>query len=167
MLKTSQAMPTQNPPSIFVIAGPNGAGKSTAAPILLLERFQVRTYVNADTIAAGLSAFEPEAAAFEAGRIMLNRIRELREQRRSFAFETTLATRGYARWLRDCQAEGFKVLVLFLSLPDSQQAINRVADRVRLGGHHVPAATVERRYERGLKKLLHVVSANCRLLVLP
>ncbi len=80
-------------PQIIVIAGPNGAGKSTLAPSLLRDELGVTEYVNADTIAAGLSAFNPAGATFEAGRIMLRRIHSLAEGRHSFAFETTLATR--------------------------------------------------------------------------
>jgi predicted ABC-type ATPase len=78
-------------PKVVVIAGPNGAGKSTAAPAVLRNTLQVNEFVNADTIAAGLSAFSPDAVAIAAGRIMLGRIRELAGEGRDFAFETTLA----------------------------------------------------------------------------
>ena len=83
-------------PAIVVVAGPNGAGKTTAAPFLLRDAFGVREYVNADPIAAGLSAFAPESVAFAAGRVMLARVEELARQRISFGFETTLASRSFA-----------------------------------------------------------------------
>jgi predicted ABC-type ATPase len=87
---------TKRRPHVVVLAGPNGAGKSTAAPALLRGRLGVTEFVNADTIAHGLSAFSPEHAAIEAGRIMLARLRQLASQRRDFAFETTLASRTFA-----------------------------------------------------------------------
>jgi predicted ABC-type ATPase len=93
-------------PKVIVIAGPNGAGKSTLAPALLRDTFGVLTYVNADTIAQGLSAFRPEGAAVEAGRVMLRRLRTLAEQGETFAFESTLAGRAYAPWLAELRAGG-------------------------------------------------------------
>jgi predicted ABC-type ATPase len=86
-------------PQIVIIAGPNGAGKSTLAPTILRDTFGLLEFVNADTISAGLSAFNAEAVALEAGRVMLTRLRELVFRKQSFAFESTLATRSYAPWI--------------------------------------------------------------------
>jgi predicted ABC-type ATPase len=86
-------------PQIVIIAGPNGAGKSTLAPALLRDTFGLLEFVNADTISAGLSAFNAESVALDAGRVMLTRLRELAARKQSFAFETTLATRSYATWI--------------------------------------------------------------------
>jgi len=94
-------------PEIVVIAGPNGAGKSTLAPHLLRDNLGILEYVNADTIAQGLSAFAPETAAIDAGRVMLNRLNELAEKNRDFAFETTLASRFYSKWLNKLQTNGY------------------------------------------------------------
>ena len=138
------------PPYIIVIAGPNGAGKSTSAPFLLRDTLGVSEFVNADTIAQGLSAFDPEGAAFKAGRIMLGRLRELAEAKATFAFETTLASRSFAPWLRLQQERGYRVHLVFLRLPSAEFAIQRVKERVKLGGHFVPDETVKRRYEAGL-----------------
>ena len=102
-------------------------------------------------IARGLSAADPDGAAIAAGRVMLMRLRQLAEQRVSFAFETTLATRMFAPSLRDLRASGYAVHFFFLWLPSADFAIERVADRVRAGGHNVPAETVRRRYGAGLK----------------
>jgi len=132
-------------PSIVIVAGPNGAGKSTVAPALLHGTLAVDEFVNADVIASGLSAFDPESAAIAAGRVMLARLHELAEQRESFAFETTLASRTFAPWLRDLRASGYQIHLLFLWLPSAEFALDRVADRVRAGGHNVPAETVRRR----------------------
>jgi predicted ABC-type ATPase len=98
---------------VVIIAGPNGAGKSTLAPILPRNELRLMEFVNADTIAVGLSAFQPERTAIEAGRVMLKRLRELAEQKVNFAFETTLATKSYARWLTDLSRNGYGVRNFF------------------------------------------------------
>ncbi len=138
-------------PNVVVIAGPNGAGKSTLAPALLRDTLNIPEYVNADTIAEGLSAFAPEDASFDAGRVMLERLRRLASEKKDFSFETTLATRFYAGWLRDLQSFGYRTSLIFLWLPNAETAIARVDERVRLGGHSVPEETIRRRYDRGHK----------------
>lgn len=138
-------------PSIVILAGPNGAGKSTVAPALLHGALAVDEFVNADVIARGLSAFDPESVALTAGRVMLARLHELAEQRVSFAFETTLASRTFAPWLRDLKASGYAVHLFFLWLPSADFAVERVAERVRAGGHNVPTQTIRRRYGAGLR----------------
>lgn len=136
---------------IVVIAGPNGAGKTTLAPYLLRDRLGLLEYVNADTIAQGLSAFQPEQAAFEAGRIMLKRLRELAGQRKSFAFETTLATRSYASWLGKLRRSGWQVNLVFIWLDSAELAVERVRQRVVSGGHSIPEQSIRRRYRRGVE----------------
>lgn len=140
-------------PSIVILAGPNGAGKSTVAPALLRGALAVNEFVNADVIASGLSAFDPDSAAIAAGRVMLARLGELARQRESFAFETTLASRSFAPWLRDLRASGYAVHLFFLWLSSPDLAVQRVADRVRSGGHDVPADTIRRRYRAGVRNL--------------
>jgi predicted ABC-type ATPase len=144
------------PPKVVVLAGPNGAGKSTSAAKLLRGALQVDEFVNADTIAQGLSAFAQERVAFQAGRIMLARLSELAAAGSSFGFETTLATRSYASWLAELRTAGYTAHVIFLWLPSADEAVARVADRVRAGGHGVPEATIRRRYDAGLKNLLQL-----------
>jgi predicted ABC-type ATPase len=141
-------------PLVVVLAGPNGAGKSTGAAHLLRGALAVEEFVNADTIAQGLSAYRPEAAAVAAGRVMLDRLRFLARDRRDFAFETTLAGRGHGRWLQALRASGYRAHLIFLSLPAPELAVARVAERVRQGGHHVPGDVVRRRFHAGLKNLL-------------
>jgi len=142
---------SRNPPSVVVLGGPNGAGRSTTAPALLKGVLGVTEFVDADTIARGLSAFQPERVALSAGRIMLRRLKELASQRVSFAYETTFASRMFARWLAELQRGGYRVHMLFLWLPSADLAVERVADRVRMGGHDVPEETVRRRYAAGLR----------------
>ncbi len=151
MGKAPGVMSRPGPPSIVVVAGPNGAGKTTAAPALLRDALGVTEFVNADAIAQGLSAFNPERVAITAARLMLARLDELASRRATFAFETTLASRTFYPWLADLVAGGYRFHLLFLWLPSPDFAVARVADRVRRGGHGVPEAVVRRRYEAGLR----------------
>jgi predicted ABC-type ATPase len=143
-------------PRIFVIAGPNGAGKTSSASRLLPEEVNCREFVNADAIAAGLSPFAPDAAALQAGRIMLERIHELARKRVDFAFETTLAARGFVPMIRAWRAQGYEVDLIYLWLENVEIALQRVASRVRIGGHNVPEAVVRRRYVRSLQNLFRL-----------
>jgi predicted ABC-type ATPase len=138
-------------PHVIVIAGANGAGKSTVAPYLLRDTLGVSEFVNADTLAQGLSAFAPETAAISAEKIMLRRIDELAESNRDFAFETTLSTRSFVPRLGKMRENGYELTLFFLWLADADLALRRVAERVRRGGHDIPKTTIERRYEKGLR----------------
>jgi predicted ABC-type ATPase len=143
----------EDSPQVIIIAGPNGAGKTSSSPFLLRNNPSISAFVNADAIAAGLSAFRPETVAIEAGRIMLRRIKDLSDQRESFAFETTLAARAYAPWLRQLRGTGYEFHLLFLWLRTAEVALGRVAERVRRGGHAIPEQEIRRRYQRGLTNL--------------
>lgn len=135
-------------PTCIVLAGINGAGKTSASRAILAEALRLMTFVNADTIAMGLSGFNPNSTAFEAGRIMLERLHKLADQRESFAFETTLAGRMYADWLKRLRESGYKVYLFYFRLKSAELAIERVANRVHAGGHHVPDATIRQRFSR-------------------
>lgn len=126
------------PPRLYIIAGCNGAGKTTASFTVLPDALECREFVNADEIARGLSPFNPEEMAIEAGRLMLRRIQQLIAERRTFAIETTLATRSYRNTVRRAHAAGYEVILLFFWLPSPELAISRVAQRVRNGGHNIP-----------------------------
>jgi predicted ABC-type ATPase len=143
-------------PHVVILAGPNGAGKSTAANLLLAGALGVQEFVNADVIAKGLSAFQPEQVALQAGRIMLDRLRELADQRVHFAFETTLASRSFAPWISDLRQTGYDFILVFLWLPTEEMAVDRVRTRVQLGGHDVPEETIRRRYRVGLRNFFEL-----------
>lgn len=140
-------------PNLFIVAGPNGAGKSTYVKRFLPEEMRCREFVNADLIAAGLSPFAPEAAAFEAGRIMLRRLRELANRREDFSFETTLSGRAYAPLLRDLRSAGYRLRLDFLWIPNLDITRNRVRQRVTKGGHNIPDDVQERRFHLGIRNL--------------
>jgi predicted ABC-type ATPase len=151
----------KRPPSVVVLAGPNGSGKSTVAPDLLQGTLAVTEYVNADTIAQGLSGFAPQGAALEAGKVMLRRLRELAARREDFAFETTLASRSFAPWLRELRRSGCAVHLAFLWLPSADFAVRRVAERVRAGGHGIPEDVIRRRYRGGLQNFFAMYQPLC------
>jgi len=138
-------------PNLVLLAGPNGAGKSTAAPNLLGGELRVSEFVNADTIAQGLSAYSPETVSIEAGRVMLRRLRELSARRVDFAFETTLASRSFAPWIGKLASDGYQFRLLYLWLPSPDLCVARVLSRARWGGHRVPEQIVRRHYEAGLR----------------
>ena len=138
-------------PQVIVIAGPNGAGKTTLAPFLLRDTLGVLEYVNADPIAHGLSGFDPASVALQAGRVMLNRLHGLAAQRKTFAFETTLAAKHYAQWIKKLRNEGYGFQLMFLWLQSPELAVQRVRERVNTGGHDVPAPIIRRRHAAGLR----------------
>jgi predicted ABC-type ATPase/predicted transcriptional regulator of viral defense system len=136
-------------PRIIIIAGPNGAGKSTFAREFLPREAGCPVFVNADLIAAGLSPFAPNVAALRAGRIMIDEIRNYARREVTFAFETTLAGRSYARLIPRWQSAGYRVDLVFLRVRDVEMAVDRVAARVAQGGHAVPDDVVRRRFAQG------------------
>ena len=150
------------PPSLIALAGPNGAGKSTSGPALLKDTLGITEFVNADLIAQGLSPFAPDRAAIAAGRIMLARLRELARKKATFAFETTLSGRAYARWIAKLIESSYHFHVIYLWLPSPEHAIARVADRVRRGGHHVSDEVVRRRYHGGLRNFFRLFRPMAR-----
>ncbi|GAB4058111.1 zeta toxin family protein [Uliginosibacterium sediminicola] len=142
---------TETGRKIVIIAGPNGAGKTTFAREFLPQEAHCPIFINADLIAAGLSPFAPEAVAVKAGRIMLAEMGEKLQAGQSFAFETTLSGLSYARQIPQWQALGYEVKLFFLSLPDVEMAISRVATRVSQGGHNIPEEVIRRRFNAGLR----------------
>jgi len=141
---------------IIIIAGPNGAGKTTFARQFLPQEADCPTFINADLIAAGLSPFRPEAAAVRAGRLLLSEISNKVVQGESFAFESTLAGRGYVRSISRWREVGYNVKIVFLSLPSVELAIARVAARVAQGGHNVAEGDIRRRFKAGLENFRRV-----------
>lgn len=142
-------------PRVVVFAGPNGAGKSTHADAILAA-LGIETFVNADYIARGLSGRHTDAVAFEAGRIMLRRLRQLGDARADFAFESTLSSRSFAHFLHGLKAKGYAVAIYYFSLTNAQLAVRRVKLRVALGGHDVPADVVKRRFGRSLQNFFQL-----------
>ena len=143
-------------PNLYIIAGCNGAGKTTASYTILPEILHCKEFVNADEIARGLSPFQPEAVAIQAGKIMLQRIKELITLNKDFAIETTLTTLSYKQTINKAKEKGYKVTLIFFWLNDVNLAIKRVESRVLDGGHNIPEETIRRRYKKGLKNLFTI-----------
>lgn len=141
-------------PRCLIVAGPNGAGKTTFA-LEYLPVIGVHHFLNADMIAAGLSPFAPETQAVTAGRLFLKEIEARITAAEDFAFETTLAGRGYLRLVERLQADGWRVELHYLALPEVSLSKARVAERVAHGGHNIPEADIDRRFPRSLHNLLH------------
>lgn len=145
-----------NDKKLYIIAGCNGAGKTTASFTILPEILDCKEFVNADEIAKGLSPFQPEKVSFEAGRIMLNRIKELLCEDENFAFETTLSTRSYKNKIIEAKEKGYRVTILFFWLQSIALAKERVKTRVMEGGHNIEPEVIERRYTKGIKNLFDI-----------
>jgi predicted ABC-type ATPase len=139
------------PSNVYLIAGANGSGKTTFAREFLPQFVHCREFLNADLMAEGLSPFEPETAAFRAGRLLLERIKELAAEKKDFGFETTLAGKSYANTLRQMKEQGYAVHCYFLWLPSVEMAVARVAHRVSQGGHNMPVPVIRRRYSLGIR----------------
>lgn len=148
-------------PTIYIIGGCNGAGKTTAANEILPNFLNCKEFVNADSIAKGLSPFQPETVSFHAARIMLNRIKELISEKSTFAFETTLTTKSYVKIINDARKTGYKIVLFYYWINSPKLALARIADRVKKGGHNIPKDVVFRRYERSLNNLVNLFIPIC------
>jgi predicted ABC-type ATPase len=147
--------------NLYVISGCNGAGKTTASYSILPDMLNCKEFVNADEIAKGLSPFQPDKVAIEAGRIMLSRIKDLINYNVDFAFETTLSTKSYVHFIREAQSKGYMVTLIFFWLNSPELAIERVKMRVITGGHNIPDDVVYRRYYAGIKNLSKLYLPIC------
>jgi predicted ABC-type ATPase len=148
-------------PNLYVISGCNGAGKTTASYTVLPEILDCEEFINADEIARGLSPFNPDKAAIEAGRIMLSKIDEFINKKVDFAFETTLSSKSYLHTIKEANAHGYEVTLLFFWLDSVELAIERVKTRVAEGGHDIPEKVIRRRYYAGIKNLFDLYMPVC------
>jgi predicted ABC-type ATPase len=145
-----------NAANIYMITGPNGAGKTTSAMTLLPNLLSCEEYINADVIAAGLSPFNPDSTALQAGRLMLERIHQLAKLKKNFAFETTGASKTFAKFISSCKSNGYHVTLVFFWLHSPDLAIERIESRLKKGGHDIPADIVRRRYYRSIDNFLNI-----------
>ena len=145
-------------PTLYILAGPNGAGKTTASKTLLPEVFHTNIFINADEIALQLNPSNVEAAAIQAGRIMLQEIERCLSENATFAIETTLATRSYLNLVKRAQLTGYETVLFFFYLSSAGLAKQRVALRVSKGGHNIPEEVIERRYISGIRNLFEFIT---------
>lgn len=142
-------------PTIYLIAGCNGAGKTTFAKEFLPKEVKCLRFLNADEMARGLSPLDPSAGAVKAARLLLREVHEAIRDGQTFGLESTISGLTYIRVLRDAQRRGYAVKLFYLWLPSAEVAVRRVRERVRKGGHNVPAADVRRRFARSLRNLVN------------
>lgn len=145
-------------PTCWIIAGPNGAGKTTFSLEYLPEVVNCYHYINADLIAAGISPLAPERELIAASRIFLAELETCIEKEKDFAFETTLSGRSYLKLIKRLQASGWHIELIYLALPTIEMSKARVAERVKHGGHNIPAHAIERRFSRSLHNLFNAFS---------
>lgn len=137
-------------PRAILIAGVNGAGKTTFARQLMPLLYPGVPFLNADEIGREHGRF---AHPVTAGKELLRRLAALERERRSFAIETTLSSARYAQRIPRWRAAGYRVVLHYLELPSADDAVARVARRVRQGGHDIPEADIRRRFERSRRML--------------
>lgn len=140
-------------PTLCLLGGCNGAGKTTLARELL-PRLGIMRFLNADEIARGLSPLDPSLTAFKAGRLLIEEARGLIAAKASFAIESTLSGKTYVAMIREAKAQGYRFLLHYIMIGSGDQAVGRVALRVKLGGHHVPEDDVRRRFERSRRHFM-------------
>jgi predicted ABC-type ATPase len=138
-------------PVLTVVGGPNGSGKSS---IIRGVEFEGRdNLLEADAIAKRINPANPRGAAVAAAREVIRRIGEYLTNHQSFAIETTLSSRSTLATMRQAQAYGFTVRLVYVCLDNPERSIQRVRERVAQGGHDVPDSDIRRRYNRSLLNL--------------
>ena len=145
----------------IIIAGPNGAGKTTFALKYLPTVTQVKRFINADLIASGLSPLSPEKHLLTASKLFLKEIKTSISKKENFSFETTLSGKSYLKLIKNLKLNNWKIKLFYLYLPSVELSINRVAERVKHGGHNIPKETIIRRYPRSLNNLVNYYAKLC------
>lgn len=143
-------------PECYIIAGPNGAGKTTFAREFLPKFMDCTLFINPDLIAAGLSPFDVDRAMLKAGRLVLEEISNCIRKQKTFAFETTLAGRSYARIIDLLHEQGYQVNMFYLWIPSPDLSVKRIQQRVKEGGHNVPEEDARRRFHRSFWNLFNL-----------
>ena len=144
-------------PVFYLLAGPNGAGKSTLYKALLAagQVPKEAEFVNADLHeAAHLQHISDAQQRSEAARHWADQRRsELLAVGQSFVSETVFSHESKLALIAHAQDEGFFVLLLVVCMDDPQRLLKRVSQRIREGGHDVPAERILARYPRTLANL--------------
>lgn len=148
-------------PNLYIVAGANGSGKTTFANSLLSNYVSCANFVNADLIAKGISPFNPERAAIKAGKILLEEINDLAKKKADFAIESTLSGKTHVRMIKFLRKYSYQIHIFYLWVPSVELSIERISDRVKNGGHHVPTKDVRRRFKKSLDNFLHIYRNIC------
>lgn len=136
-----------------IIAGANGSGKTTFA--LNYFKNSKDIFINADSIATALSPNNPDVSQFRAGKLMVKEIQNCIKNKQNFAIETTLSSKNYIKIIKQLQQDNWQVDMIYLYLPSVNLSMDRVAERVKSGGHNIPQKDILRRYEKSIHHLMH------------
>ena len=142
--------------NVYIIAGPNGAGKTTFAREFLPQYAHCPNFVNADLIALGLAPFAPAKFQIKAGKLLIEQVKGFLKAGVDFAFESTLAGRSYVSLFKKAERQGYRITVFYLYIPSDKLAKERIKQRVKEGGHFVPAADIKRRFSRSWKNFINL-----------
>lgn len=152
-------------PIMYVFAGNNGSGKSTIRN-LIVDRLGISVNIDPDAIARGVDSVHPERRKISAGKEAITLARDCIRQRRDFSIETTLAGGNAIRLMRDAKANAFEITMFYVGLGDYHLNIERVAARVRNGGHHIPTEDIIRRHDTTIRNLLNNLHLIDHLIVI-
>ncbi len=145
-------------PTLHVVAGPNGCGKST---LTRTSGFIGVEIIDPDAIARDEASGSPA----HAGREALRRRQAALAAGRSHLLETTLAGSGILRHMAAARQEGWRIILHYVSVASQDQALDRIRNRVALGGHDIPEADARRRFERSHANLpIAMILADLTLL---
>jgi predicted ABC-type ATPase len=146
---------------IEIVAGPNGSGKSTFAKAFFKLQNGHSRFINADSIATGLSAGNEQQAAFRAGRVMLSAIAEAVKSNETFAFESTLSGKNWIKTLEAAKQNNYEIVIYFVFLEKVSLNVQRIRQRVKEGGHDIPRGTILRRYSRSFENFWKIYRPLC------
>lgn len=151
-------------PIMYVFAGNNGSGKSTIRN-LIVDRLGISVNIDPDALARAIDSLYPESRKISAGKEAIQLARDCIRHRRDFSIETTLAGGNAIRLMRDAKASEFEITMFYVGLGDYLLNIERVAARVRNGGHHIPTEDIIRRHDTSIRNLLNNLHLIAHLIV--
>lgn len=135
-----------------LVAGLDGTGKSSLRGVLEGQNVLLGHIIDADVIAK-----ENNFDNIKAGKKAIEEIDYCLDNNISFTQETTLAGHRTVRTIKRARKQGYYVTMYYVGLNSMEESINRIANRVRKGGHNIPSDDVKRRFARRIKSLKSVL----------
>jgi predicted ABC-type ATPase len=157
-MSKSDVLKHKSKPQMFLIAGINGTGKSTFFHRHIASKITGVEFVNADEMEKKRWPDEIGKHSYKAQKLAVDRREELLKEGKSFATETVFSHPSKLDLIKNAQAMGFEVRFIFINLRNTQLAIDRVARRVRAGGHDVPEEKIKSRHPKTLDNAKEAIS---------